>query len=100
MATSNDLLIKQRSVIEFLAAEGCSAANIQLISLQDSPPAMEPSLEIHFTELQPWLHRRSVKMTSRSSSKNQVFLWCSGINGDPVTCVFSQKLRSHAQPLP
>ena len=28
MATSNDLLIKQRSVIEFLAAEGCSAANI------------------------------------------------------------------------
>ncbi|GFN98003.1 mariner transposase [Plakobranchus ocellatus] len=29
MATSNDLLIKQRSVIEFLAAEGCSAANIR-----------------------------------------------------------------------
>ncbi|GFO32395.1 histone-lysine N-methyltransferase SETMAR [Plakobranchus ocellatus] len=29
MATSNDLLIKQPSVIEFLAAEGCSAANIQ-----------------------------------------------------------------------
>ncbi|GFO43395.1 histone-lysine N-methyltransferase SETMAR-like protein [Plakobranchus ocellatus] len=28
MATSNDLLIKQRSLIEFLAAEGCSAANI------------------------------------------------------------------------
>ncbi|GFO29167.1 transposase [Plakobranchus ocellatus] len=28
MATSNDLLIKQRSVIEVLAAEGCSAANI------------------------------------------------------------------------
>ncbi|GFN78531.1 hypothetical protein PoB_000503700 [Plakobranchus ocellatus] len=28
MATSNDLLIKERSVIEFLAAEGCSAANI------------------------------------------------------------------------
>ena len=28
MATSNDLLIKQRSVIEFLAAEGYSAANI------------------------------------------------------------------------
>ncbi|GFN74186.1 hypothetical protein PoB_000069200 [Plakobranchus ocellatus] len=28
MATSNDLLIKQPSVIEFLAAEGCSAANI------------------------------------------------------------------------
>ncbi|GFO22356.1 transposase [Plakobranchus ocellatus] len=28
MATSFDLLIKQRSVIEFLAAEGCSAANI------------------------------------------------------------------------
>ncbi|GFO00549.1 transposase [Plakobranchus ocellatus] len=28
MATSNDLLIKQSSVIEFLAAEGCSAANI------------------------------------------------------------------------
>ncbi|GFN91350.1 hypothetical protein PoB_001785600 [Plakobranchus ocellatus] len=28
MATSNDLLIKQRSGIEFLAAEGCSAANI------------------------------------------------------------------------
>ncbi|GFO10264.1 hypothetical protein PoB_003676900 [Plakobranchus ocellatus] len=28
MAMSNDLLIKQRSVIEFLAAEGCSAANI------------------------------------------------------------------------
>ncbi|GFO19621.1 histone-lysine N-methyltransferase SETMAR-like protein [Plakobranchus ocellatus] len=28
MATSNDLLIKQRSVIEFLAAEGCSAANV------------------------------------------------------------------------
>ncbi|GFO09551.1 histone-lysine N-methyltransferase SETMAR-like protein [Plakobranchus ocellatus] len=28
MATSNDLLIKQCSVIEFLAAEGCSAANI------------------------------------------------------------------------
>ncbi|GFO38216.1 transposase [Plakobranchus ocellatus] len=28
MATSNDHLIKQRSVIEFLAAEGCSAANI------------------------------------------------------------------------
>ncbi|GFO47555.1 transposase [Plakobranchus ocellatus] len=28
MATSNDLLIKQRSVIEFLAFEGCSAANI------------------------------------------------------------------------
>ena len=28
MATSNDLLIKQRSVIEFLAAEECSAANI------------------------------------------------------------------------
>ncbi|GFO22586.1 histone-lysine N-methyltransferase SETMAR-like protein [Plakobranchus ocellatus] len=28
MATSNDLLIKQRSFIEFLAAEGCSAANI------------------------------------------------------------------------
>ncbi|GFO00877.1 histone-lysine N-methyltransferase SETMAR [Plakobranchus ocellatus] len=28
MATSNDLLIKKRSVIEFLAAEGCSAANI------------------------------------------------------------------------
>ncbi|GFO01651.1 histone-lysine N-methyltransferase SETMAR-like protein [Plakobranchus ocellatus] len=28
MATSNDLLIKQRSVIEFLAAGGCSAANI------------------------------------------------------------------------
>ena len=28
MATSNDLLIKQRSVIEFLATEGCSAANI------------------------------------------------------------------------
>ncbi|GFO14144.1 histone-lysine N-methyltransferase SETMAR-like protein [Plakobranchus ocellatus] len=28
MATSNNLLIKQRSVIEFLAAEGCSAANI------------------------------------------------------------------------
>ncbi|GFN80832.1 transposase [Plakobranchus ocellatus] len=28
MATSNDLLIKQRSVIEFLAAEGCSAENI------------------------------------------------------------------------
>ncbi|GFO20971.1 histone-lysine N-methyltransferase SETMAR [Plakobranchus ocellatus] len=28
MATSNDLLTKQRSVIEFLAAEGCSAANI------------------------------------------------------------------------
>ncbi|GFO38058.1 histone-lysine N-methyltransferase SETMAR [Plakobranchus ocellatus] len=28
MATSNDLLIKQRSVIEFLAAEGCTAANI------------------------------------------------------------------------
>ncbi|GFO16755.1 transposase [Plakobranchus ocellatus] len=26
--TSNDLLIKQHSVIEFLAAEGCSAANI------------------------------------------------------------------------
>ncbi|GFN98437.1 histone-lysine N-methyltransferase SETMAR-like protein [Plakobranchus ocellatus] len=29
MATSNDLLIKQRSVIEFLAAEGCSAVNVQ-----------------------------------------------------------------------
>ncbi|GFO48721.1 histone-lysine N-methyltransferase SETMAR-like protein [Plakobranchus ocellatus] len=28
MVTSNDLLIKQRSVIEFSAAEGCSAANI------------------------------------------------------------------------
>ncbi|GFN89061.1 histone-lysine N-methyltransferase SETMAR-like protein [Plakobranchus ocellatus] len=28
MATSNDPLIKQRSVIEFLAAEGYSAANI------------------------------------------------------------------------
>ncbi|GFN97680.1 histone-lysine N-methyltransferase SETMAR-like protein [Plakobranchus ocellatus] len=28
MATSNDLLIKQRTVIEFLSAEGCSAANI------------------------------------------------------------------------
>ena len=28
MATSSDLLVKQRSVIEFLAAEGCSAANI------------------------------------------------------------------------
>ncbi|GFO43442.1 transposase [Plakobranchus ocellatus] len=28
MAISNDFLIKQRSVIEFLAAEGCSAANI------------------------------------------------------------------------
>ncbi|GFO07282.1 transposase [Plakobranchus ocellatus] len=28
MATSNDLLIKQRSVIEFLSAEGCSAAYI------------------------------------------------------------------------
>ncbi|GFO41441.1 histone-lysine N-methyltransferase SETMAR-like protein [Plakobranchus ocellatus] len=28
MATSHDLLIKQRSVIEFLAAEGCSALNI------------------------------------------------------------------------
>ncbi|GFR68966.1 histone-lysine N-methyltransferase SETMAR [Elysia marginata] len=28
MATSNDLLIKQRSVVEFLAAEGRSAANI------------------------------------------------------------------------
>ncbi|GFO12145.1 histone-lysine N-methyltransferase SETMAR [Plakobranchus ocellatus] len=28
MATSNDLLIKQHSAIEFLAAEGCSAANI------------------------------------------------------------------------
>ncbi|GFN78921.1 transposase [Plakobranchus ocellatus] len=28
MATSNHLLIKQRSVIEFLAAEGCFAANI------------------------------------------------------------------------
>ncbi|GFO05985.1 histone-lysine N-methyltransferase SETMAR-like protein [Plakobranchus ocellatus] len=28
MATSNYLLIKQRSVIEFLAAEGCSAENI------------------------------------------------------------------------
>ncbi|GFO30085.1 transposase [Plakobranchus ocellatus] len=28
MATSNDLLIKLHSVIEFLAAEGCSAANI------------------------------------------------------------------------
>ncbi|GFN80570.1 hypothetical protein PoB_000707600 [Plakobranchus ocellatus] len=27
MATSNDLLIKQRSLIELLAAEGCSAAN-------------------------------------------------------------------------
>ncbi|GFS27983.1 hypothetical protein ElyMa_005323800 [Elysia marginata] len=29
MATSNDLLVKQRSVIEFLAADVCSAANIQ-----------------------------------------------------------------------
>ncbi|GFN94170.1 mariner transposase [Plakobranchus ocellatus] len=28
MATSNDLLIKQRSVIEFLAAVGCSATKI------------------------------------------------------------------------
>ncbi|GFO25724.1 histone-lysine N-methyltransferase SETMAR-like protein [Plakobranchus ocellatus] len=28
MAMSNDLLIKQHSVIEFSAAEGCSAANI------------------------------------------------------------------------
>ncbi|GFN86863.1 histone-lysine N-methyltransferase SETMAR-like protein [Plakobranchus ocellatus] len=28
MATSSDFLIRQRSVIEFLAAEGCSAANI------------------------------------------------------------------------
>ncbi|GFO12656.1 histone-lysine N-methyltransferase SETMAR [Plakobranchus ocellatus] len=28
MATSNDLLIKQHSVVQFLAAEGCSAANI------------------------------------------------------------------------
>ncbi|GFO24543.1 histone-lysine N-methyltransferase SETMAR-like protein [Plakobranchus ocellatus] len=28
MATSNDLLIKQRCVIEFLAVEGCCAANI------------------------------------------------------------------------
>ncbi|GFN93232.1 histone-lysine N-methyltransferase SETMAR-like protein [Plakobranchus ocellatus] len=28
MATSSDLLIKQHSVIEFLAAEGCSTANI------------------------------------------------------------------------
>ncbi|GFN84719.1 histone-lysine N-methyltransferase SETMAR-like protein [Plakobranchus ocellatus] len=28
MATSYDLLIKQRSVIEFLGDEGCSAANI------------------------------------------------------------------------
>ncbi|GFO16135.1 histone-lysine N-methyltransferase SETMAR [Plakobranchus ocellatus] len=28
MAASNDLLIKQPSVIEFLAADGCSAANI------------------------------------------------------------------------
>ncbi|GFO16559.1 histone-lysine N-methyltransferase SETMAR-like protein [Plakobranchus ocellatus] len=28
MATSNDLLIKERSVIEFLAAEGCSTATI------------------------------------------------------------------------
>ncbi|GFO30327.1 histone-lysine N-methyltransferase SETMAR-like protein [Plakobranchus ocellatus] len=28
MATSNDLLINQRSVIKFLAAEGCSVANI------------------------------------------------------------------------
>ncbi|GFN75127.1 transposase [Plakobranchus ocellatus] len=28
MATSNDLLIKQRSVIEFLVAKGCSATNI------------------------------------------------------------------------
>ncbi|GFN81698.1 histone-lysine N-methyltransferase SETMAR-like protein [Plakobranchus ocellatus] len=28
MATSNDILIKERSVIEFLAAERCSAANI------------------------------------------------------------------------
>ncbi|GFO17236.1 histone-lysine N-methyltransferase SETMAR-like protein [Plakobranchus ocellatus] len=28
MATPNDLLIKQRSVIEFLAAEGCPTANI------------------------------------------------------------------------
>ncbi|GFO50447.1 histone-lysine N-methyltransferase SETMAR-like protein [Plakobranchus ocellatus] len=28
MASSNDLLIKQRSVIEFLAAEGCSATKI------------------------------------------------------------------------
>ncbi|GFS15792.1 histone-lysine n-methyltransferase [Elysia marginata] len=28
MATCNDLLIKQRSAIEFWAAEGCSAVNI------------------------------------------------------------------------
>ncbi|GFO02866.1 transposase [Plakobranchus ocellatus] len=28
MTTFNDLLIKQRSVVEFLAGEGCSAANI------------------------------------------------------------------------
>ena len=28
MATSSDILIKQRSVIEFPTAEGCSAANI------------------------------------------------------------------------
>ncbi|GFN97118.1 tigger transposable element-derived protein 6-like protein [Plakobranchus ocellatus] len=34
MATSNDLLIKQRSVIEFLAAEGYSAADIMLIVIQ------------------------------------------------------------------
>ncbi|GFN76073.1 histone-lysine N-methyltransferase SETMAR-like protein [Plakobranchus ocellatus] len=30
MAISNDLLIKQRSAFEFLAAEGCSAANIDV----------------------------------------------------------------------
>ena len=28
MASANDLLVKQRSVIEFLTAEGCSAVNI------------------------------------------------------------------------
>ena len=28
MVTSNDLLLKQRAVIELLSAEGCSAVNI------------------------------------------------------------------------
>ncbi|GFO00795.1 hypothetical protein PoB_002730000 [Plakobranchus ocellatus] len=39
MATSNDLLIKQRFAIEFLAAEGCSAANIHA--------RMKPVMIIH-----------------------------------------------------
>ncbi|GFS12205.1 transposase [Elysia marginata] len=68
MATSNDLLFEQRPVIEFMAAERCSAANIH-----SRMKTVYGEMCISDCAVRKWTSLDSTQLLERYSTEGQAF---------------------------